>query len=136
MDYQKITDYRNEQSSFSQQLEIVAEVTGLGTATAVKTIRRQDTNPLGVAHGAAVFAVADTACGTAAASYGYKAVTLDASYSFLRSAMVGDVVTATATEVKHGRTISVYDCVVTDQHGRKVGNATMTFYCLGEKLEL
>jgi acyl-CoA thioesterase len=136
MDYQKVTEYRNRRSAFAQRMGIVVEEIREGYARAVKTVTAEDTNPLGRAHGAVLFAVADIACGSAAAAYGRKAVTLNASYNFLRGCSVGDRVTAEAREVKHGATISVYDAVVTDQNGKPVGSATMTFYTLDEPLDL
>lgn len=136
MDYQKIVAFRNLRSPFVQRMGIEVEDIQEGYARAVKTIREEDTNPLGVAHGAVLFAVADTACGSAAASYGRKSVTLNAAYQFLRSGAVGDRITAEAREVKHGSTISVYDAVVKDQEGRLVGSATMTFYTLDQPLDL
>lgn len=136
MDYEKIRDFRNRRSAFAQRIGIEVEELREGYARAVKTITEEDTNPLGRAHGAVLFAVADTACGSAACSYGRKAVTLNATYHFLRGGAVGDRVTAEAREVKHGATISVYDAVVADQNGRLVGSATMSFYTLDEPLDL
>ena len=136
MDYEKITLFRNKRSAFAQRMGIVVEDIQEGYARAVKTITEEDTNPLGRAHGAVLFAVADTACGSAAASYGKKSVTLNATYHFLRGGAVGDHIIAEAREVKHGSTISVYDAQLKDQEGRLVGSATMTFYTLDEPLDL
>lgn len=136
MDYQKIKDFRNNRSRFAQRLGIVVEQVGSGYARAVKTITEEDLNPLARAHGGVLFAVADTACGSAAASYGYQSVTLNASYSFLWGGSAGDVVTAEAKEIKHGKTVSVYEALVTNQNGRLLGSATMTFYTLDKPLDL
>ena len=136
MDYQKIKNFRNDRSPFAHRMGIVVEQVGPGYARTVKTITEEDLNPLGRAHGAVLFAVADTACGSAAASYGFQAVTLNASYNFLRGAAVGDVITAEAREVKHGATISVYDALLSDQSGKPVGSAAMTFYTLDKPLDL
>ena len=136
MDYQKIMDFRNQRSAFAKRMGIEVVELREGYARAVKMIHEEDTNPLGRAHGAVLFAVADTACGSAACSYGKKAVTLNSTYNFLRGGAVGDLITAEAREVKHGATISVYDAVVTDQDGKLVGSATMTFYTMDEPLDL
>ena len=136
MDYGEIAKYRNNRSRFAQKMGIWVEEIREGYAKAVKTIGEDDTNPVGRAHGAVLFALADTACGSAAASYGFQSVTLNASYNFLRGAAVGDVITAEAREVKHGATISVYDTLLTDQSGKPVGSATMTFYTLDKPLDL
>lgn len=67
-----------------------------GYARAVKDITAEDANPVGVAHGGCYFSLADTACGSAMASHGYYAVTVNASYNFLRSAKLGDHLVAEA----------------------------------------
>ena len=136
MDYGEIARYRNNRSRFARKMGIWVEEIREGYAKAVKTIGEDDTNPVGRAHGAVLFALADTACGSAAVSRGYKCVTLNATYNFLRGGMVGDVITAEAREVKYGSTVSVYDVTLTDQNGTLVGSATMTFYCLKEPLDL
>ena len=136
MDYQQIKNFRNEKSSFAAKLGIVVEEVRQGYARAVKTIRSDDTNPLGRAHGASLFAIADTACGSAAASYGFQSVTLNANYNFISGASAGDCITAEARETKHGKTISVYDVTLIDQNEKLVGTATMTFYSLGLPLPL
>lgn len=136
MDYQKITEYRNERSPYVKRSGIVVEEIREGYARAVKTIQPEDTNHLGGAHGAVLFALADTACGSAAASHGYKAVTLNASYNFLHGCSAGDRITAQAQEIKRGSTVSVYEVLLTRQDGTAVGNASMSFYNLKQPLEL
>ena len=136
MDYGEIAKYRNNRSRFAQKMGIWVEEIREGYAKAVKTISEDDTNPVGRAHGAVLFALAAIACGSAAVSHGYKCVTLNATYNFLRGGMAGDTVTAEAREIKYGNTVSVYDVTLTDQNGTLVGTATMTFYCLKEPLDL
>ena len=136
MDYGEIAKYRNNRSRFAQKMGIWVKEIREGYARAVKTIGEDDTIPVGRAHGAVLFALADIACGSAAVSHGYKCVTLNATYNFLRGGMAGDTVTAEAREVKYGNTVSVYDVTLTDQNGTLVGTATMTFYCLKEPLDL
>lgn len=90
MDYKKLRDTRNSSNPFAQRLGIFVEEIGPGYARAVKDITAEDANPVGVAHGGCYFSLADTACGSAMASHGYYAVTVNASYNFLRSAKLGD----------------------------------------------
>lgn len=136
MDYQEIVRYRNNRSAYAQKMGIVVQEIRKGYARAVKTIQEDDTNPVGRAHGAVLFALADITCGSAAVSYGEKSVTLNASYNFLRGCAPGDVITAEAREVKHGGTVSVFDVTLADQNGTLVGSATMNFFCLKEPLDL
>ena len=79
--------------------------------------------------------MADTACGSAAASLGFRAVTLNANYNYFRSARVGDHLTAEAREAKSGRNICVYEVTVHDQDNRLLGTGTFTFYQLDQALD-
>ena len=136
MDYKKLRDTRNSSNPFAQRLGIFVEEIGPGYARAVKDITAEDANPVGVAHGGCYFSLADTACGSAMASHGYYAVTVNASYDFLRSGRAGDTLTAVATEVKGGRTLCVYGVRITNQEGTLLGTGTFTFYKLDREIEL
>ena len=136
MDFQKMMDYRNTHNPFCQRLGIYGEELRPGYARVAKTVAQEDTNPLGVPHGGLYFTRADTACGFAMATHGYAAVTVDANYQFLRSAKVGDRLTAEANEIKSGKTICVYEVRITDQNNILLGSGTFTFYQLDQKLDL
>ena len=136
MNYQQMADYRNSHNPHVQRQGIFVEEIGPGYARVTKTVVPEDANPLGVPHGGVYFTMADTACGSAMASYGYKAVTMNAGYNFFRSANVGDRLTAEAREVKHGQTVCVFEVRITEQSGTLLGTGTFTFYSLSEKLEI
>ena len=136
MNYQKMADYRNSHNPYVQRQGVFVEEISPGYARVTKTVVPEDANPLGVPHGGVYFTMADTACGSAMASYGYKAVTMNAGYNFFRSANVGDCLTAEAREVKHGKTVCVFEVRITDQNGVLLGTGTFTFYSLPEKLEI
>nr|WP_326184995.1 PaaI family thioesterase [uncultured Oscillibacter sp.] len=136
MDFQKIADYRNTHNPYAQRLGILVEELGAGRARVTKTVTAEDLNSLGRAHGGIYFSVADIACGSAMATHGYVAVTVNASYNFFRSANVGDKLTAEATEVKSGKTICVYDVRITDQNGALLGTGSFTFYRSEQKLDI
>ena len=136
MNYQKMADYRNSHNPYVQRQGVFVEDISPGYARVTKTVVPEDANPLGVPHGGVYFTMADTACGSAMASYGYKAVTMNAGYNFFRSANVGDCLTAEAREVKHGKTVCVFEVHITDQNGALLGTGTFTFYSLSEKLDI
>ena len=136
MNYQQMADYRNSHNPYVQRQGIFVEEIGPGYARVTKTVVPEDANPLGVPHGGVYFTMADTACGSAMASYGYKAVTMNAGYNFFRSANVGDRLTAEAREVKHGQTVCVFEVRITEQSGTLLGTGTFTFYSLSEKLDI
>ncbi len=136
MDYQKLMDSRNSNNPYARRLGIQVEEIRSGYARVTKSVGPEDMNPVGVPHGGIYFSMADTASGSAMASYGHKAVTLNAQYSFFRSAKPGDTLTAEAREVKHGGTVCVYDIAIHDQNGVCVGTGTFTFFDLKEPLNI
>lgn len=136
MDFQKLADYRNTHNPHAQRLGIYVEEIGPGYARVTKTVAAEDLNPLNFAHGGIYFSMADTACGSAMASHGYLAVTVNASYNYFRSAEAGDKLTAEATEVKTGKTICVYDVRITDQRGTLLGTGSFTFYRLEQEINV
>lgn len=136
MDFEKLIAYRNRYNRFSTRLGIVLEEVRTGYALARKTVDVDDTNPMGYAQGGVYYTLADSVCGSAAYAYGYKTVTLDASYHYFHSASPGDILTGVATVLHHGKTTAVFDVRITDQKGRLLGSGTFTFYILPEKLEL
>ena len=126
----------NTHNPYAHRLGIFVEEIGPGYARVTKTITPEDLNPLNFAHGGVYFSMADTACGSAMASHGHMAVTVNASYNYFRSAVPGDTLTAVATEVKSGKTICVYEVTVRDQNGRLLGSGTFTFYLLKKELKI
>ncbi|WP_295578802.1 PaaI family thioesterase [uncultured Oscillibacter sp.] len=136
MDYEKLIAFRNSKNTFCRRLGIRVTEIGPGRAVVVKTMGPEDLNPLNLPHGGVYFSMADTACGSAVVSHGHAAVTVDAGYHFLRSAKSGDTVTATAREVKAGKTLSVCDVELRDQDGVLLGTGTFTFFILEELLDL
>ena len=134
MDYQKMVEFRNTHNPYAQRLGLFVEEIGAGCARVTKTITPEDLNPLNFAHGGVYFSMADNACGSAMASHGYMAVTVNASYNYFRSAKVGDKLTAEAREVKSGKTLCVYDVRITDQNDTLLGTGTFTFYRLEQEI--
>ena len=134
MDLKELAKSRNAKNVFCNRLGIQIRDIAPGRAVVVKTVGPEDVNPLGIPHGGVYFSMADTACGTAMATHGYAAVTMDANYHFLKSAAVGDTLTAESFEVRSGLTIGVYDVRITNQDGTLLGTGTFTFYRLDQKL--
>ena len=83
-----------------------------GTAMAHMPVRLDMVNGHGIAHGAFVFAVADTAFAAACNSHGPVTVAAAAEIAFVTPARAGDVVRAHAVErVRFGRS-GIYDVTV------------------------
>ena len=136
MDYEKLKEARNASNRFCRRLGIWVEEIGEGYARVTKTVGPDDLNPVEVPHGGLYFTMVDTACGSAMASHGYYAVTVTATYNFLRSAKLGDVLTAEAREVKSGRTICFYEAQVRSQDGTLLGTGSASFYKLDKPISL
>lgn len=86
------------------------------------------------AHGGFLFSLADNCAGLLALADGQSYVTLDASFHFLRAAKPGDMVTATATLVRRGRTVLVEQVKLTGPDGREVAEGAFTMYRVSDEL--
>lgn len=88
-----------------------------GRAVVTMTIRPDMLNGFDIAHGGMVFALADTAFAIACNEDDAVTVAAGADITFLASATLGQVLTATADRrIRAGRT-GVYDVRVTDESG-------------------
>lgn len=82
-----------------------------------------------VVHGGVLASLADTAGGFAAflaAPRGARVLTIELKINFLEGVEHGEI-EADARVLRQGKTTSVVDCDVTDQDGRLVSKALMTF---------
>jgi uncharacterized protein (TIGR00369 family) len=89
-------------------------------------------NVFGYTHGGATFSIADTAIGLAhlaAIEEGQTATTVESRISYMRPSLSG-MLRATARTVKQGRTLSFYECDVTDDLGRLVARISATMMTL------
>ena len=104
-----------------------------GTGTAHVTLGEQHMNPNGVAHGAVLFALVDTAMGKATMSVvddGFYCASVELSLRFIRPASAGELI-ADATVVKKGRNIVHLDARVHDADDRLIATSSGTFAILG-----
>jgi uncharacterized protein (TIGR00369 family) len=88
-----------------------------------------------VVHGGVLASLADTAGGFAAslaAPPGSRVLTIEMKINFLEGVECGEI-KADARVIRQGRTTSVVECDVTDQDGRLVSKALMTFAVLTPK---
>lgn len=127
MDCEWLREYRNAKNPFGRRLGIYVEELSPGRAKVTKTVTEEDLNPVNIPHGGVYFSMADIACGAAAAAHGNVAVTINCSFSFLKSAKTGDVLTAEARELQSGKSICVLEARVTGQPGELFAVGTFTF---------
>ena len=112
---------------------------GPGCATIQFTVGAQHLNSAGVCHGGIVFALADSALGSASCSHGIQALAQHADIHWLKPARAGDVLIATASEVSRAGRTAVYDVAVTKSDGELVatlrGMTRSTGLAVGAGLE-
>lgn len=123
--------YRGLSSDFGMQIHM----TEPGGAVGVMEIQERMLNPYGAIHGGVLFALADTVGGTAAMSRGSYIVTSTGTINYLQGTHKSRIITAVAEEVKHGKTLSIYDVSMMDEHGKLVAKATMTYFSTGVRVK-
>ena len=97
------------------------------------TIEEHHTNALGIVHGGLIFTLADAAFGAAEHLLEDPFVAMEMHTRFLRPATKGQTLTATATQVHHGRQTSCYEIEVRDESDRLIAKLMATGHVLGQK---
>jgi acyl-CoA thioesterase len=92
------------------------------------TVREEMVNGLGVAHGAIVFALADSAFAFACNTHGRITVSIENSITYPAPVRVGDVLTAVAEAEARSRRLGYFRVVVTNQSGATVALFRGTAY--------
>lgn len=93
---------------------------GPGTARIRMTVRQDMLNGHQICHGGLMTTLADSTFAFACNAYNELTVASGFDVNIIASARLGDVLTATATEVAKTRRTGVYDIEVTDQNGRRL----------------
>jgi len=132
MDFEKIRNYRNTYNTYVVKQGIYLEEIRSGYARITKTVGPEELNMDQRVHGGLFFVMADAAAGAAMVHHGHKAVTVNASWNFFRSAEAGAVLTAEAREIKSGKTLCVLEVQLHDQENRLLGTGSFTYYLLDE----
>ena len=112
------TMYANDRSSKALGIEI--DIPAPGEAVATMTVRDDMVNGFDVLHGGLTFALADTAFAFACNAYDVQSFAASAQIEFLRPALRGDVLQASATEDHRGRRSGYYTVAVRNQQGELV----------------
>lgn len=134
--YEKLKNFRNDNNNFAtfNNARIVEIKEGVGVAK--MDITADSMNPVGSVHGAALFLVADIACGGAASSYGMMVTTADTNIHFMRAGLNTTEITATAKVVKRGKNLIIISFTITDQDGKELCMGTSTFASLGMEVPI
>jgi acyl-CoA thioesterase len=99
-----------------------------GFARAILPITEEKVNMYQMAHGGAIFSVADQACEAAGNSFGELAVALQNNFHFLASGKAGDLLEATAKLVNRSNRIGLIEFEVRDQKGLLLAKGQQLIY--------
>lgn len=104
-----------EKDSFSQWMNIEIHEIKAGYCKLRATVLPEMVNGFNIAHGGITYSLSDSALAFASNAYGKQCVSIETSISHTRPAKIGDVLTATCTELNRGKTIGIYEVRVTNQ---------------------
>lgn len=130
MDYNKLIEMRDRENPFSVFLGIKTTKIEEGYAEVELDLRPEFMNPTNVVHGGCLYTLGDVVSGAAAASFGTKAVTVSGEYHYLAAAKDTTKIKAVARCIKQGKTLLVFDVMLTDSKYTLVGKGTFTYYRL------
>lgn len=116
------------QDKFAEALGIKLLDLREGYAKCAMTVREDMLNAHKIAHGAAIFTLADFAFAAACNSYGQTALALEVKINFLEAVQVGSQLIAEATEESLSARIGLYHLAVRDASGALVAAAQATAY--------
>lgn len=98
------------------------------------SLREESRNVYGLAHGGAIYAIADNACGCAASTDGRSYVTQSSSFHYLRNQSEGEILSE--AHIRHrGHSTVLVDVDVTGEGGKLLATGSFSFFCVdGERV--
>ena len=110
--------WRNDRACKALGMEVTA--VGPGTATLTMTVREDMLNGHDLCHGGLIATLADSAFAYACNAYNEVTVASGFDIHLMNGARLGDVLTASATELSKGGRTGVYDIVVANQRDEQI----------------
>ncbi len=110
--------WANDRACKSLGMRVIA--VGAGTATLTMPVREDMLNGHDLCHGGLIATLADSAFAYACNAYNEVTVASGFDIHLMSSARLGDVLTASATELSKGGRTGVYDIVVTNQRDEQI----------------
>ena len=107
-----------------------------GHSVSSLTVTEEHLNAADVAHGGAVFTLADIALAVASNSYGKIALLTNATITFFRATQAGETLIATAEEIGGSRKLGHYRVEIKNAENDSVAVYTATVYRTGKPLSL
>ncbi len=136
MDFEQLKKVRQARNAFCSSIGLEILMIAPGTSRSRLKVTKTHMNPVDSVHGGVMFTLADTTAGSAASSYGMQVTTLDSTIHFLRPGLNTAYLYAEASEIKHGKRVSVYNVSVTDDSGTLLATAVFTYASLGRPIDL
>lgn len=116
----KIREFFEQNDHFAAQNGILTEEIDEGYAKASLTITKKHLNGAGVAHGGAIFLLADFALALASNSYGTLALGINNSISYLNAAQENEHIYAVAKEVEKNHKLASYTVTINGKDDRVI----------------
>ncbi len=123
----------NTHDTFAVHLGIEMTVVRPGYAEAVMPLDAAHKNGVGLAHGGAIFALADVAFGGASNSTGEVALGIVSSINYMAPGKVGPL-RAEAQELQRSKKVGHYEVRIFDGNGRLLAVCRATAYYRGDLL--
>lgn len=123
-----IKSHIEDHDALAKHLQITVDVSEEGYGKACMPLTEQHVNGVGMAHGGAIFALADVAFAAAAnACMGSAILNAQTSISYLKGGSKGPLV-AEARVIRRGKRLTTYQVDVCDAEGGLIAVATVTGY--------
>ena len=122
---------RDNQNAFMDYNFITVAEAGPNRAVTALTIRPETRNPYGVAHGGALYTMADNATGIAAHTDGRSYVTQSSNLYFLGNQADGTI-RAEANVIQRGRTTCLVGVEITGNDGKRLAYGTFVYFCVDQ----
>ena len=123
-----VSEKVTREDTFSQRIGVKLIELLPGFARTTLPITEETVNIYQMAHGAAIFSVADQACEAAGNSLGEPAVALQQNIHFLAAGRSGDFLEATAKVVHRSSRIGLIEFQVKNQEGLAVAIGQQVIY--------
>jgi acyl-CoA thioesterase len=123
-----IFDKVNREDTFSQRIGVKLMELLPGFARTTLAITGETINIYQMAHGGAIFSIADQACEAAGNSFGEAAVALQQNIHFLAAGKSGDFLEATAKVIHRSNRIGLIEFEVKNQEGLLIAIGQQVIY--------
>lgn len=130
---EKVRDVMFADDAASRMLGLQITEVAPGRAVATMAVRADMLNGFAICHGGLIATLADSAFAFACNSRNALTVASGFGIDILKSARLGDVLTATAAETSLAGRTGLYDITVTNQHGDLIAVFRGRSHRLGER---